>query len=75
MCLAVPARVVALLEGEMATVELGGLRLPVSLELVEGVALGDYVIVHTGYAIGRMDAAEAERTLAALAALPEVRAA
>jgi hydrogenase expression/formation protein HypC len=75
MCLAVPARVVALLEGEMATVELGGLRLPVSLELVEDVQLGDYVIVHTGYAIGRMDAVEAERTLAALAALPEVQAA
>ena len=67
MCLAVPARVVALLEDDRATVSLGGVTMPVSLALVEGVAVDDYVIVHVGYALTRLDSAEAERTLALLA--------
>ena len=67
MCLAVPARVVALLEDDRATVSLGGVTMPVSLALVEGVAVDDYVIVHVGYALIRLDRAEAERTLALLA--------
>jgi len=67
MCLAVPARVVALLEDDRATVTLGGVTMPVSLALVEGVAVDDYVIVHVGYALTRLDRAEAEKTLALLA--------
>ena len=67
MCLAIPARVVALPEPDVALIDLGGVRKRVSLALVEGVALGDYVIVHVGYALTRLDAAEAERTLAAFA--------
>ena len=70
MCLAVPARVVEMRADDEAVVELGGLRLTISLALVEDVAVGDYVIVHTGFAIGRLDVAEAERTLALLAELP-----
>jgi len=67
MCLAVPARVVALLDDDRATVTLGGVTMPVSLALVEGVAVDDYVIVHVGYALTRLDRAEAEKTLALLA--------
>ena len=67
MCLAVPARVVELLEDDRATVSLGGVKAACSLALVEGVAVGDYVIVHVGYALSRLDPAEAERTLAVLA--------
>ena len=67
MCLAVPARVVALLDDDRATVSLGGVTMPVSLALVEGVEVDDYVIVHVGYALTRLDRAEAERTLALLA--------
>jgi hydrogenase expression/formation protein HypC len=66
MCLAIPAEVVALHADGSATVSLGGLRKAVSLALVEGVALGDYVIVHTGFALSRLDPAEAEATLALL---------
>jgi hydrogenase expression/formation protein HypC len=66
MCLAVPARIVELLPESQAIVDLGGIRKPISLELVEGVTVGDYVIVHVGYAIGRLDVAEAERHLARL---------
>lgn len=64
MCLALPARVVALKEDALATVELGGVRKEVSLALVPGAQPGDYVIVHVGHAIGMVDPAEATRTLA-----------
>jgi hydrogenase expression/formation protein HypC len=64
MCLAIPAMVVELKDADRAIVELGGVRKDVSLALVEGIAVGDYVIVHVGYALQRLDIAEAERTLA-----------
>ena len=64
MCLAVPVRVVELQEGDMAVVDLGGIRKAISLALVEDVAVGDYVILHVGYALTKLDPDEAERTLA-----------
>lgn len=67
MCLAIPARVVELLSDDLARVEVGGVRKDCSLALVEGVAVGDYVILHVGYAIQRLDPDEAERTLALFA--------
>ncbi len=67
MCLAIPARVVALPEPDSALIDVGGVRKRVSLALVEGVAPGDYVIVHVGYALTRLDPDEAERTLAQFA--------
>lgn len=68
MCLALPVRVVELREGDMAVVDLGGVRKEVSVALVEDVAVGDYVILHVGYALTRLDPEEAERTLATFAA-------
>jgi len=70
MCLALPARIVELRGDDSALVDLAGVRRPVSLALVDGVGVGDYVIVHVGYALSRLDPAEAERTLALLKALP-----
>jgi hydrogenase expression/formation protein HypC len=67
MCLALPARIVALEAGEQALVELGGVRKSVSVALTPGVGVGDYVIVHVGHAIGVVDTEEAERTLALFA--------
>ena len=69
MCLALPARVLSLLEGDQALIELGGVRKTISIALVPEAAVGDYVIVHVGHAIGRIDADEAERTLALFAEL------
>lgn len=68
MCLAIPARVIELLPAAQGVIELGGLRKRISLELVDGIAVGDYVIVHVGYALQRLDPQEAERTLALFAA-------
>jgi hydrogenase expression/formation protein HypC len=64
MCLALPARLVEKLEGDQGVVDLGGVRKPVSLALVPEAGVGDYVIVHVGFAIGLVDPEEAARTLA-----------
>jgi hydrogenase expression/formation protein HypC len=64
MCLALPARIVALDGVDGATVDLGGVRKAISVALTPGVAVGDYVIVHVGHAIGVLDADEAAHTLA-----------
>ena len=64
MCLAIPAQVVELRDNDNALVDLAGVRKEISLSLVDGVTVGDYVIVHVGYAIGKIDPEEAERTLA-----------
>lgn len=67
MCLAIPVRVVELAADDAAIVDLGGIRKPISLALVDGVQVGDYVILHVGYALSKLDPAEAERTLALFA--------
>jgi len=67
MCLAIPARVAELLPDDRARVELGGVAKEISLALVDGIAVGDYVIVHVGYALSRLDQEEAEATLALFA--------
>ena len=63
MCHAVPAKVAEVLPGEMAQVDLSGARKTVSTALVGPVAVGDYLLVHVGYALGRVDPDEAEATL------------
>jgi hydrogenase expression/formation protein HypC len=67
MCLAIPARVVELPDADTATVDVGGVRKRISLALVDDVAIGDYVIVHVGYALTKLDPGEAARTLATFA--------
>lgn len=67
MCLAIPAQVIELREGDNAVVDLAGVRKEISLSLVEGVEIGDYVIVHVGYALNKLDPEEAEKTLALFA--------
>jgi hydrogenase expression/formation protein HypC len=74
MCLAIPVRVVECLPGEMALVDAGGVRKEVSLALVDGVHPGDYVILHVGYALNRLDPDEAERTLRLFAEMGELAA-
>ena len=63
MCLAVPARVVRVESEDRAVVELGGVETPVDTTLVSPVAEGDYLVIHVGYALQKMDAVEAEETL------------
>jgi hydrogenase expression/formation protein HypC len=67
VCLAIPARVAELVAPDGAVVDIDGVRKAVSLALVDNVAPGDYVIVHVGYALAKLDPAEAQRTLALFA--------
>ena len=67
MCLALPARIVELLDGDQCRVELGGVRKEISLALIDSAAVGDYVIVHVGYALTKLDPEEAAQTLALFA--------
>jgi hydrogenase expression/formation protein HypC len=67
MCLAMPALVVETGAADMAVVELDGVKKEISLALVDGVKVGDYVIVHVGYALQKLDTDEAQKTLALFA--------
>lgn len=67
MCLGVPGKVVAInKEKERADVEISGVITEVGLQFVPDVEVGDYVLVHTGFAMHKMDEAEAMETLALL---------
>jgi hydrogenase expression/formation protein HypC len=67
MCLAIPVQVSEILPDEMAKVSLDGVVKIVSTALVEDLKAGDYVVLHVGYALAKIDPEEAERTLALLA--------
>ncbi len=62
MCLAVPAKVIEL-NGDNAIVDLDGTRKETSTLLLDEVAVGDYVLIHVGYALERIDPVEAAKTL------------
>jgi hydrogenase expression/formation protein HypC len=63
MCLAIPAEVTKLLPDAMAIVTIDGVSKEISVALIEDLAVGDYVIIHVGYALTRIDPEEARRTL------------
>ncbi len=65
MCLGVPGKVLAI-NGDMAEVGLGSAIVEVSMQLLEGVSVGEYVIVHAGFAIERLDTEAARKTLEAM---------
>ncbi len=67
MCLAIPACVEQLINENYAIVNLSGIRKEISLALVEDVVPGDYVIVHVGFALQKLNQTEAEHTLAMFA--------
>jgi len=63
MCLAIPVQVTELLPDDMAKVSLDGVTKVVSTALVEDLKVGDYVVLHVGYALSKIDPEEAARTL------------
>ncbi len=68
MCLAIPARIAAIDHlGQTARVSLGGVVKEISLALVDDVSVGDYVLIHVGYALNRLSEEEAAQTLALMA--------
>jgi len=73
MCLAVPALVQSI-DGDFAMVDFGGASKKVCVTLLPGLKVGEYVIVHTGYAIEKMKADEAEKTLALFEEMAQMEA-
>lgn len=63
MCVAIPSKIVAI-EGDTATVEVTGSRSTARMDLIEDAQVGDYVLVHAGFAITKLDLEEARETLA-----------
>lgn len=74
MCLAVPGKVIALHDGGAATVDMMGTRRDISLRLVPDAQLGDYVLVHAGFAIEVVDEQFAQETLDLIRQFPELAA-
>lgn len=72
MCLALPALVVSLEPENNAIVALEGVRKRISIALLDDVAVGDYVLIHVGYALHKVSIEEAERTLAMMAETGEL---
>ncbi len=73
MCLAVPAQITRI-DGLEAEVDFGGVRRSISLHLLPDAQIGDYVLVHTGFAIGIVDEEEALKTLDLLAQMERMGA-
>lgn len=67
MCLALPAKIVELTAGDNAIVSLEGVKKEISLSLVAGAQVGDFVLVHVGYALNTISPEEAEKTLKLMA--------
>jgi hydrogenase expression/formation protein HypC len=70
MCLAIPALIKSI-DGEQAVADIEGVTREISLQLTPDAKVGDYVLLHTGYAISVIDAAEAEETLKLLRQMAE----
>jgi hydrogenase expression/formation protein HypC len=71
MCLAVPARVIEMRDDLLGLVELGGVVREVSFMLLPDVRVDDYVLLHAGYALQKVDTVEAEETLRLLAEIAQ----
>ncbi len=73
MCLAIPTQIIAIDEQQMATVALGGVERRISLVMTPEAQVGDYVLVHTGYAIAVLSPEEAQASLEAFSALEAIQ--
>ncbi|KTD23227.1 HypC/HybG/HupF family hydrogenase formation chaperone [Legionella londiniensis] len=71
MCLAIPVQVTRILSPSRALANIGGIEKEISLALIDEVHVGDYVILHVGYALTRLNEAEAKKTLALFNELAE----
>jgi hydrogenase expression/formation protein HypC len=64
MCLAIPVKVEKILADDIAIVDIGGVKKEISVALIDDLVIGDFVIMHVGYALNKIDPDEAEKTLA-----------
>ena len=72
MCLAVPSKIISIQANSMATVDIMGVQRTCSLAMTPDAAVGDYVLVHAGYAIQRIEEQDAAETLRLLSEIPDL---
>jgi hydrogenase expression/formation protein HypC len=72
MCLAIPMRLINI-EGNKGIVELSGVKKEISLDLLKEAAIGDYLIIHAGFAIEKLNEEEAKKTLAVWKEIAEIQ--
>ncbi len=70
MCLAIPMKV-SKIEGNMGMVSLSGTQRKINIEFTDGIKVGDYVVVHAGFAIQKLDEKQAQKTLSLLSEIPK----
>ena len=65
MCLAIPGKIVEIvdMENQLAKVDVGGVRRNVNIGILDDVVVGDYVLIHVGFAMAKINAEEAAKTL------------
>ena len=72
MCLAIPVKIEEIIDAEIAIADIGGVRKEINVALITDLSVGDYVIMHVGYALNKIDPEEAAKTLALFAELDEL---
>ena len=72
MCLAIPGKILSIDKSKIANVDFDGIQREVSLELVPKAQVGDYVLIHAGFAIECIDETEAQKTLDLISEFPEL---
>lgn len=76
MCLAIPGKIVEIVDAEnqIAKVDVGGVRRNVNIGMLDDTKVGDYVLIHVGFAMSKIDEHEAEETLRVLNEIGEYQA-
>jgi hydrogenase expression/formation protein HypC len=73
MCLAIPGRIIEIVDEQtqLAKVDVAGVKRTVNVGLIDGAVVGDWVLIHVGFALSKVDEAEAEATIALLQGMGE----
>jgi len=76
MCLAIPGKIIEMVDAEnnIAKVDVGGVRRNINTGMLDGTKVGDYVLIHVGFAMSKIDEHEAEETLRVLKEIGEYQA-
>ncbi len=73
MCLAIPAQVIKLLPQQQVIASVGGIEKIISTHLIDNIQVGDYILIHVGFALAKIDENEAKKTLSLLQEIAEVQ--
>lgn len=73
MCLAIPTQIIEIISENRAKVTIGGITKEIATDLIESPQVGDYVIIHVGYALTKLDENEAKKTLSIMQQIEQIK--